>query len=271
MKQEQNDIDRLIATEERLKNYRGDDEIIVSNNMLDLLHARAQEVHPFELIPGFPGLDTSIKHFLGGELIVISGPTKHGKTLLAQTFTRNFSNQRHMGTWFTYEVPPYQFLQQFGDQLPVFTMPKSLMDNSISWIIERVFEAKLKHDIRYVVIDNTHNVINLMASNLSQVMGEFLKGVKKMALRFNVAVFLLHHLTKIKLGADDTMDSSLLRDSSLVAQTADSVLFVWRDKDTVLKPNQGYVKVTENRRYGIMNHVVPLVKIGNFLEERETF
>ncbi len=271
MTQRQDEIDQLIATEERLKNYRGEDEIIISNDMLDLLHARYQQVHTFELVPGFPGLDKSIKHFLGGELVVISGPTKHGKTLLAQTLTRNFWAQNHMGAWFSYEVPVHQFLQQFGDVLPGFVVPKSLKDNSLSWIIERVHEAKLKYDIKYVVIDNTHNVINLTVNNLSQVMGEFLKGVKKMALRFNVAVFLLHHLTKIKLGNDDTIDSSLLRDSSLVAQTADTVMFVWRDKDTILKPNQGYVKVTENRRYGIMNHVVPLVKIGNFLEEQETF
>lgn len=269
----QDDIERLIEIEARLKNYHGEDEIIISNEMLDLLHAKLGETHPFELIPGFIGLDFSIRHFLGGELIVISGPTKHGKTLLAQTFTRNFSNQDHMGLWLTYEVPAHQFLQQFGDQLPVFSMPKTLKDNSLSWIIERVHEATLKHHIRYVFIDNTHNVINLTSNNLSQVMGEFLKGVKKMAMRFNVAVFLLHHMTKIKLTSDEEkdngFDSSFLRDSSLVAQTADTVMFVWRDKDTILKPNHSYVKVTENRRYGIMNHIVPLIKIGNFLEERE--
>lgn len=265
------DIDELIATEERLKNYRGEDEIILCNDILDLICARKQEKHAFELRPGFPDLDKTIRNFLGGELVVISGPTKHGKTLLAQTFTRNFSAQDHMGLWFTYEVPPEQFLEQFGDDLPIFTMPKTLKDNSLSWIIERTHEAKLKHSVRYVFIDNTHNVINLTANNLSQVMGEFLKAVKKMALRFNITVFLLHHLTKIKLGDDDTIDSSLLRDSSLVAQTADTVMFVWRDKDTILKPNRGYIKITENRRYGIMNHVTPIIKIGNYLEECETY
>lgn len=267
--QEQDEVSKLIETEERLKKYSGEDEIVLCNQLLDILHERMQEQHPFQLVPGFPGLDKMIRHFLGGELIVISGPTKHGKTLLAQTFTRNFSNQDHMGAWFTYEVPAYQFLQQFGDYIPAFVMPKTLKDNSLSWIIERVHEAKLKHNIKYVVIDNTHNVINLTSNNLSQVMGEFLKAIKKMALKFNVAVFLLHHLTKIKLGDDDTIDSSLLRDSSLVAQTADTVMFVWRDKDVILKPNRGYIKITENRRYGILNHVVPIIKIGNFLEECE--
>jgi len=263
------ELDELIAAEERLKNYHGEDEVIACNELLDLLHARGQEVHPFELKPGFPGLDNSIKHFLGGELVVISGPTKHGKTLLAQTFTRNFSDQNHIGAWFSYEVPAYQFLQQFGNRLPSFVMPKTLKDNSLSWIFERVHEAKMKFGIKYAVFDNTHNMINLTTNNLSQVMGEFLKAVKKMALRFNITIFLLHHLTKIKLGDEDTIDSSLLRDSSLVAQTADTVMFVWRDKDIILNPNRGYVKITENRRYGIMNHVVPIIKIGNFLEESE--
>lgn len=265
------ELNELIATEERLKKYTGEDEIILCNEMLDLLFEREKESQPFELVPGFPGLDSSIKHFLPGEMVVISGPTKHGKTLLAQTFTRNFSAQNHMGAWFSYEVPPKQFLQQFGDELPVFVMPKSLKSNSLVWIGERIHEAKIKHNIRYVFIDNTHNVINLMANNLSQVMGEYLKAFKRMAIQFDVVMFILHHLTKIKLGDDDTIDSSLLRDSSLVAQTADTVMFVWRDKDIILKPNRGYIKITENRRYGIMNHVTPIIKIGNYLEECEVY
>lgn len=263
------ELNELIATEERLKKYSGEDEVILCNDLLDILHIRESEQHPFELVPGFPGLDSSIKHFLGGEMIIISGPTKHGKSLLAQTFTRNFYHQNHFGLWFTYEVPAYQFLQQFGDRLPSFYMPKNLKDNSLSWIIERVHEAVLKYGIKYVVIDNTQNVVNLTTNNLAQVMGEFLKAIKRMALKFNVVVFLLHHLTKVKLADDDTLDSSLLRDSSMVSQTADTVMFVWRDKDIILKPNRSYIKVTENRRYGIMNHIVPIMKIGNFLEESE--
>ena len=264
---EHDEVQRLIEKEEQLLNYHGEDEMIRCHDMLDLIYARNKERLPFTLCPGLPGLDNSIKHFLGGELIIISGPTKMGKTLFAQTLSRNFSGQNHVGAWFQYEVPGDQFLEQFGDSLPAFVMPKTLKDNSVSWIVDRIHEAILKHGIKYVFIDNTHNVMNLTMQNLSQVMGEFLKALKRTAIKFNIAIFLLHHLSKVKLIDDDTLDSSLLRDSSLVAQTADTVMLVWRDKDIIIKPNQGYIKVTENRRYGVMNKIVTVKKVGSFLEE----
>lgn len=265
------DIYEMIQTEERLKKHAGEDEIVLSHDLLSILEKRSEEVHAVEMKSGIPSLDEKIHSFLGGELVVISGPTKMGKTLLAQTLTRNFYNLHGSANlWFTYEVPPQQFLQQFGDQLIPFTLPKTLRDNSLSWIIERVHEAKLKYGISGVFIDNSQNVVNLTANNLSQVMGEFLKALKRIAMKFNVVVFLLHHMAKVKLDDGEKLESSLLRDSSMVAQTADTVIFVWRDKDYILNPNKSYLKVTENRRYGVMNLIVHLRKIGNFLEEENT-
>lgn len=265
----QDDLDELIAREARLKSYSKDDEVILSLDLEKILRDRMTEQPEVEMKSGFDSLDAAIHHFLGGELIVVSGPTKMGKTLLAQTLTRNFYSQGKPSLWFSYEVPAYQFLKQFGDNPPVFAIPKQLKDNSFTWIQERVHEAKLKYDIAAVFIDNTHNIVNLTSQNLAQVMGEFLKASKRMALDYNVAVFLLHHMSKIKLDDGENLGSHLLRDSSMVAQTADTVMFVWRDKDPVLNPNRSYLKVTENRRYGVFNHIVHLIKIGNFLEECE--
>jgi replicative DNA helicase len=263
------DIYALMEQEEKLKKYTGEDEVVLSHDLLEILDARSQEEHEVSMQSGFPSLDRVIHSFLGGELIVISGPTKHGKTLLAQTFTRNFYEQGKSSLWFSYEVPTHQFLKQFGDQLPAFVVPKTLKENSFSWIIERTHEAKLKFGISSVFIDNTHNIVNLTTHQLSQVIGELLKAAKRMALQFNVAVFMLHHITKSKLDDNEALDSSLLRDSSLVAQTADTVMFVRRDSDQIINPNKSYLKVTENRRYGVMNHITTMVKIGNFLEESE--
>jgi KaiC/GvpD/RAD55 family RecA-like ATPase len=62
---------------------------------------------------GIPGIDRACEGFRDGELIVISGPTKMGKTLLAQSFTVNFSKHKEYAGWFSYEVPARQFLDQF--------------------------------------------------------------------------------------------------------------------------------------------------------------
>lgn len=265
----EDEIQKIIEKEEHLKKYCGEDEVILSPDMLKLLESRIDATYEVEMKSGFPSLDKEIHSFIGGELVVLSGPTKGGKTLVGQTFTRNFEQQGKGCLWFTYEVPAYQFLKQFGDRLPLFVMPKQLKQNSFSWILDRVHEAKLKYSISAVFIDNTHNVLNLTASNLSQVMGEFLKASKQMAIKYNVVVFLLHHMKQVKLLEGEEFGSHLLRDSSLVAQTADTVMFVWRDKDIILNRNKSYLKITENRRYGVMNYTITMSKIGNFLEECE--
>lgn len=258
-----------IEHENNLLKYSGDDEIIMSYDLLERLESMAAETHEVEMVSGFPGLDREIKSFLGGELVVVSGPTKGGKTLLCQSLTGNFYDRGHACLWFSYEVPAHQFLKQFGDQLPAFCVPKELKENSASWIIERVHEAKLKYNIHAVFIDNTHNVLNLTTNNLSQVMGEFVKLMKKMALKFNIVVFLLHHMSKVKLDAGEEISSQSLRDSSMVAQTADTVMFVWRDKDVIVNPRKSYLKVTENRRHGVFNYIMHMRKIGNFLQEED--
>ena len=75
-----------------------------------------------------PDLDKAVDGFREGEVIVISGPTKNGKTLLAQSLTKQFSSQNYHSLWFSFEVPTKQFLSQFID-LPLFYIPMVLKTN----------------------------------------------------------------------------------------------------------------------------------------------
>lgn len=267
MENEFDEVMIAIEREEKLKNYHGSDEVVYSDALQEYLDAKRENLPSVRLYPGFPSLDNSIKYFQGGELIVISGPTGHGKTLYCQTLTRNFFDKGEGSLWFTYEVPAHQFLRQFGDQCPIMAMPKELKENSYRWIEDRTIEACLKYSVHAMFLDNTHNVLNITAPNFSQVVGEFFKSMKRLAMKLNIPIFLLHHMTKTKLDDGENFDNNLLRDSSMVAQTADTVMFVWRDKDPILKRNQGYIKVTKNREFGVFNHMLETIKIGNFLEE----
>jgi archaellum biogenesis ATPase FlaH len=84
-----------------------------------------------------PALDVRIVEFQGGELIVISGPTKEGKTALAQTLTVNFTKQNRFPLWFSYEVPVGQFLERFPS-LPHFYLPQKLQAHAMDWLEDRV-------------------------------------------------------------------------------------------------------------------------------------
>ena len=244
-----------------LKKYAGDDRVVTSYDMLDHFHEQRQTVAIRSMQSQIPGLDFYIEGFFGGELTVISGPTKNGKTLLAQTFTDAFEKQKKHCLWFTFEVPAEQFLAQF-DPLPFFIMPMQLRGNSLHWLRQRIFEAQLKYGLDAVFIDHLHFLIDMSRHNISLEIGHVMRELKRMALEFNVCFFLMAHMGKVK--HEGELDNDSLRDSSFVAQEADNVFFVKRSPH---EDNQAILKITANRRKGVMNKKVYLVKVGKYLRE----
>ena len=93
-------------------NYSGDDKVIDSYEMQSSFR---QKDHLFKVKSQIPALDKLIDGFVPGELVVVSGWTKHGKTLLCQTLTANFVKDDVQSLWFTFELPPQQFLKCFPE------------------------------------------------------------------------------------------------------------------------------------------------------------
>jgi len=248
----------LIETEKKLYSYEGKDRILSSH---DISKAIREEETPIQIKSGIPALDYFIDGFQGGELTVISGLTGNGKTLFAQTLTNNFDEQGIKAVWFSYEVMTANFLKSFGEDLPLFYMPSRLTENSLSWINTRIHEAKLKYQIQAVFVDHLHFIVTMNRSNISIEIGQCMRAIKKMALQYNVAFFLVAHTQKIKqdveLGLGDT------RDSSFIEQEADNVFYIWRTK----KENQAILKIAKNRRNGIFDKKITLYKVGHYLEE----
>jgi replicative DNA helicase len=250
--------DEIHAKETELFNYKGDDKV-VSFYMYrkQLTDTPAPKV---QLDSGLPCISHHIKEFVGGELVVISGPTGNGKTLLAQTFTKNFSDAKKWGLWFTYEVGGPQFLEQFGVDLPHAYLPQELTESSLNWIKDRIWEAKLKFQAEYVVIDHLHYLVPMTGiSNMSLLIGGLVRELKKFAVQMNMTIFLLAHMTKAS--PDQEPDVNSCRDSSFVSQEADTLLFVWRRLQT---DSGAIVKIAKNRRYGVMGKKVYLLKEGDF-------
>ena len=69
--------------QQNLKDYSGEDRVVSSHEMKLTLDSRPEAVVRVKSM--IPSLDRYIEDFRAGELITISGPTKNGKTLLAQT------------------------------------------------------------------------------------------------------------------------------------------------------------------------------------------
>ena len=84
-----------------LKDYQGDDQIITSYDLQDII----KQEPPLKVFNSkIPSLDKAIDGFEPGELIAVSGPRKSGKTLLAQSLTKNFIDQDVRSLWFSYEL-----------------------------------------------------------------------------------------------------------------------------------------------------------------------
>jgi archaellum biogenesis ATPase FlaH len=213
-----------------------------------------------------PTLDYLTNGFQGGELITISGPTKNGKTLLAQTLTVNFSEQQKPALWFTFEVPASQFIAQLPC-LPSIYMPMRLKAHALDWLEERIMEGFEKFRTRIVFIDHLHYLVDMARmSNVSIEIGTVVRSLKGIAVRNDMIIFLLCHTTKGK--QDGGLSYESIRDSSFVSQESDTVFMIKRTPDE--GDDTAMMRVEFHRRTGVMEKQVPLIKVDGLLHERST-
>jgi hypothetical protein len=165
--------------------------------------------------------------------------------------------------FFSYEVNAPQFLEQFADPLPYFYMPNKLASNTLNWIEERIWEAKLKYNCKYAIIDHLHYLIGMKeagAGNSSLMIGAVCRELKKMALKHDVVIFLLAHLKKVEMGGEPQFSD--IRDSGMVLAEVDAGFLIWRKKT----PGTALIKIID-RGFGTYNQVVHVKKEGAYLED----
>jgi len=246
----------------RLKEYAGEDRVISCRElMLSFSQEKATAVNVKALIPG---IDAACDGFRGGELITISGPTKNGKTLLAQTLTVNFAKQYTFPLWFSFEVPARQFLDQF-QELPLIYMPQKLKPRAMEWFEERVYEAFIKYNTRIVFVDHLHYLVDLARQKqMSIEIGTIIRRLKTLAVQGDFTILLMCHTIKGK--QDGILSYESIRDSSFISQESDSVIMIKRTPED--GDNTARARVEFHRRTGVLERTVNLVKINGLLQER---
>ena len=248
---------------------------IISNyEMLKSIEASGELNRPPVATPqvSFPSLNKAIEGFMGGELVVITGATGSGKTLFAQTMTKDFCGNGTIPLWFTYEVAPKYFLRQFVRNAMdlQFYMPEELTPYSIGWVVEIIKRAKDKFETNVVFIDHLHYLFDLnMPSNPSLRIGNIVRILKRLAVKLDIVIFIICHTTKVKIQDDEEIGLHMVRDSGLVGCEADIAIFVYREvkNEGATENSRSIIKVCKSRRTGIMNKVIPTVKIEKELKE----
>jgi len=214
-----------------------------------------------------PGLDKAVENFKSGELIVISGFTKHGKTLLAQSFTYEFEKQNYFSLWFSFEVPQYQFIGQFQN-LPLFYLPLKLRIHAMDWLEQCILKSFEKYNTRIIFIDHLHYLFDIARTrNPSIEIGTIIRKLKTIAVNNGFLIFLLCHTRKAQKSSNDLSFESI-RDSSFVSQESDCVLMIQRNiKD--IESKTAWLKIEFHRRTGIFNQKVKLIKVDGYLKQIE--
>jgi len=247
-----------------LLDYDRADKVISAHELA--LSFKGQDKDSVNALSGIPTLDKYCEGFRDGEVITISGKTKNGKTLLAQTISKNLVKTNNNPLWFSFEVPARQFIGQF-DEVPFIYMPAKLKAYSMLWIEERILESFQKYHTRIVFIDHLHYLFDISRSrNPSLDIGTIIRGLKRIAVENEFVIFLLCHTTKGDKFKPNEDSYESIRDSSLVAQESDCVIMVKRTPD--IAENAARARVEFHRRTGILEKVVYLQKQGNFLFER---
>lgn len=266
------EYEALSGTLEKLIEYKGKDRVISNRDYWEENKNVIQNIKSYE--PSIWSLNNFTKGFQPGEVWVVSGPSKHGKTTLCETVGHDIYRQGGKCLWFFYEMPE-QFLNRHKDSDDVFYIPRERKANQLSWIEDRILEAKMKYNIDTVFIDHLHYVVgfaNLMR-NASLAIGDTMRYFKsEIADKLKILVFMVAHTMKVNFTEEP--NESDIRDSSFITQEADGTLMVyrrlkegkkWNDDDPF--SNKSRIIVCNTRRSGVMHGKINLVKEGNYLYE----
>lgn len=251
----------MAGFEEELAKYEGEDRVISFSKMRELLAGRKkQEFYKTHI----PTLDKLTGGFSKGDLVTISAPTGQGKTSLGRTLTTNLLKENIKSLWLSYEMRPEVFLNLFEEDV-VGYLPLQHIARDMIWLERKIVEAIVKYEIGVVFIDHLHYLIDMSShQSISWRMGEVARKLKKMAIKYDLIVFLMAHIRKTD-SEHLTLDD--IRDSSMIPQESDFVILLKRIKENGQYTNNTKLQLEKNRRKGVLQSMNLVMRDKLFYEE----
>lgn len=197
---------------------------------------------------GFRSIDALTKGIVGGETIVIGGATSSGKTTLAVNMAARMVNDGRRILFVTLEMTKAQLtsrimianrlVEPFLGNL-IYQRNDELSWSSVDGLIATAIEEQ---QVDMVIIDHLHYFTREL-SNVAEDLGRITKEFKKNAIRYKIPIVIISHTRK---GEGNSIDD--LRGSSYIAQDADIVLMVEREREGDGK--HILVSIVKNRNRG---------------------
>lgn len=233
-------------------------ETLHASEVASLQTIDSEHTYPLDM----PPIDEALLGgFSAGEVIVVAGQSGSGKTTLIQDWSVTLSSggqakrEKLPSLWFSYEVlarPLWQKFQGMGADLntPVY-MPRFNETGDIEWVKEVIEKAIVKWGIKVVCIDHLGFLRAPKGnySNAADALTNTVRALKKLAVKRGLIILLPVHVRKTSAKTPDLND---IRDSLGIAQEADTVFFIGREKDdSGLATNQAKLWLVKNRKTGI--------------------
>ena len=249
-----------------LKPYRGPDELVSSTDIAARIKASDDEE---SWLTGFPSVDKLLRGFRPGQLVVVTAATKSGKTSWCVQVTDQMAAANPL--WLPFEESADELVRKFiesGQSVPHFVTPSQMRGDAVAWVEMKIVEAVAKFNTRVVFIDHLHFMIR-RSHNLSAEVGFVVRELKTIAKRWNVVIVLIAHLRKTDVEQEPDLDD--LRDSSFIAQDADTVIILWREhkrvKGSMVITNNVNLSIQANRRFGVTGNIQLVYDNGLFREQ----
>ncbi len=260
-------LKELKALKEIAQRYEGEDRVVSSEEILKKIKERPEEE---KIFTGITGLDEVLGGFRRKQLVVLAAPTKSGKTSFCIDLTSRLKDQNPL--WFPFEEPAEELIQKFLDRKetpPEFFSPEVMSGNTMNWIEKKIIEGIAKYGCRFVFIDHLHFIVPFSGERHDLRVGETMRSLKGLAKKWDVTIVLIAHLKKTDMTVQPSLED--LRDSSFVAQEADTVIMLYREATRadgqVNITNNVNLSVQANRRTGKTGNVKLIYKDGHFLEK----
>jgi len=233
---------------------------------------------------GFNCLDSKLK-IRSGNLIVLSGTPKTGKSTMALNIANNMVDSGKKIAYFSFEMSTNEVVQKLVSLRSGFVcdtadkfaknsryITKESFNNnfklisSTAYTVPAIKKYVIENKIQILFIDQLDCMpINMNEKRHDLRVGANVMALKHLAIELNIAVVLLHQLNRASKGGE-MPEVHHLKDSQIVEQKADAVILLNQDSSN---DNVIWCKIGANRMGGTGTATLNFIKrISKFEEIR---